>query len=181
MNKFHNIFILNTGRCGSMTFIQACKHIANFTALHESRLTYTGVQRLNYPENHIEADNRLSWILGRLDKQYGDKAFYVHLSRDINTTADSFARREAFGIMKAYKEGVLLGGAEQTAQEIALDYIETVESNITLFLKDKTNKMDFKLESAKKDFEKFWDTIAAEGNLPAALSEWDINYNSSSK
>lgn len=180
MNKFNNIFILNTGRCGSTTFIQACNHITNFTALHESCLTYTGGRRLAYPDNHIEADNRLSWMLGRLEKKYGNDAFYVHLSRDVGTTADSFAKRMGFGIMKAYRDGILLGaGEDQSALDLALDYIETIESNIELFLKDKTHKMEFHLESAKTDFEIFWDRIGAEGDLNAALKEWNINYNAS--
>ncbi|MCW8825903.1 MAG: hypothetical protein OQK78_05705, partial [Gammaproteobacteria bacterium] len=152
-----NIFILNTGRCGSTTFIKACQHITNYTALHESRATLIGEARLTYPDNHIEADNRLSWFLGRLDRIYGDDAIYVHLSREISKTAKSFARREAYGIMKAYKEGILLDGENnQSAEDIALDYIDTVESNIDHFLSNKTNTMSFHLESAKDDFEKFW-------------------------
>ena len=130
-----NIFILNTGRCGSSTFIKACKHIKNYSAGHETRLTNTGAERLAYPENHIEADNRLSWFLGRLDKKYGDTAFYVHLRRNSNDTAISFAKRIDFGILEAYEKGILMH--EQhilAAEEIANDYIETVESNIALFL-----------------------------------------------
>ena len=64
-----NIFVLNTGRCGSTTFIKACQHIRNYTALHESRANRIAEQRLAYPRDHIEADNRLSWFLGRLDRQ----------------------------------------------------------------------------------------------------------------
>lgn len=175
-----NIFILNTGRCGSTTFIKACQHITNFSAQHESRINQIGDMRLAYPDDHIEADNRLSWILGRLDQKYGDRAFYVHLSRDRELTADSFARRKEMGIMKAYHEGILLGGEEmQGAQDIALDYIDTVESNITLFLKDKSQKMLFSLENAKADFALFWERIGAEGDLQKALLEWDTSYNAS--
>ncbi len=175
-----NIFILNTGRCGSTTFIKACQHISNYSSAHESCSTYIGKQRLNYPENHIEADNRLSWFLGRLNKEYGNDAFYVHLSRDLKQTADSFAKRENYGIMKAYKEGMLLGGREdQLPSDIAVDYIETIEANIELFLKDKKNKMNFSLETAKDDFKIFWEKINAEGNLKKALIEWDENYNAS--
>ena len=84
--------------------------------------------------------------------------------------------------MKAYKEGVLLFGEEyQSASEIALDYIDTIESNIELFLKDKKHKMDFKLECAKNDFETFWGRIGAEGDLNAAIKEWDTIYNASRK
>lgn len=175
-----NIFILNTGRCGSTTFIKACHHISNYTALHESRATLIGKERLNYPINHIEADNRLSWFLGRLDRQYADSAFYIHLSRDLSKTVNSFAQRENYGIMQAYREGILLGGEDgQSATDIAHDYIDTVESNIEFFLQNKNNKMSFSLESAKDGFRLFWEMIGAEGELDKALSEWDINYNAS--
>ncbi|MEN8180710.1 MAG: hypothetical protein ABFS39_19105 [Pseudomonadota bacterium] len=172
-----NVFILNAGRCGSTTFIQSCRHIANYTALHESRSTLTGEERLAYPTNHIEADNRLCWLLGRLEQQFGNDAFYVHLTRDPAASANSFVRRADFGIMKAYREGILLGGAQQTAQDIAFDYLDTVDSNIALFLKDKANRMDFRLETAETDFTRFWQKIGAEGNLEKALAEWQTRYN----
>lgn len=175
-----NIFILNTGRCGSMTFVKACQHITNYSALHESRADLIGEQRLAYPDQHIEADNRLSWILGRLHTQYGNDAFYVHLHRDPTQTAASFSRRDHFGIMKAYREGILLGAEKQhTTQAIAEDYIATIESNIQLFLQDKHNTMDFRLENAKNDFKQFWNAIGAEGDLASALREWDTCYNAS--
>jgi hypothetical protein len=175
-----NIFILNTGRCGSSTFIKACSHISNYTAAHESRATLLGEQRLAYPAQHIEADNRLSWLLGRLDQQYADNALYVHLSRNKQQTIESFSKRADFGIMQAYKEGILLGGeSNQTSEQIAEDYIDTVESNIEFFLENKTHKMNFSLDNAKVDFEVFWEFISAEGDLQAALGEWDVSYNAS--
>ena len=176
-----NVFILNTGRCGSTTFIKACQHIDNYSAAHESCATLIGEQRLTYPDNHIEADNRLSWILGRLDGIYGDKAFYVHLKRERNSTAESFAKRNDFGIMKAYREGILMQEQENDfALELAHDYIETVESNIALFLKDKTHTLVFNLENAGQDFARFWQAINAQGNFEAALAEWKTSYNASS-
>ena len=175
-----NIFILNTGRCGSTTFIKACAHISNYSAAHESLCSYVGEQRLAYPASHIEADNRLSWLLGRLDQQYGNDAYYVHLSRDRQQTIESFSKRQSFGIMKAYKEGILSGGkVDQSPEHIAEDYIVTIESNIQLFLKDKTNKMSFRLGNAQADFKLFWENISAEGDLSAALGEWNVNYNAS--
>jgi hypothetical protein len=175
-----NVFVLNTGRCGSTTFIQACRHISNYSAAHESNIHKIGEERLLYRKNHIEADNRLSWMLGRLDREYGDSAYYVHLHRDRKTTALSFEKRTDFGIMKAYREGILLGGeVQQTAYAIARDYIETVEENIALFLKDKNNKMDFSLEHARRDFQAFWRNIRAEGDLESALLEWQVNHNAS--
>ncbi len=175
-----NVFILNSGRCGSTTFIKACQHITNYTALHESRSGLIGDERLNYPDNHIEADNRLSWFLGRLDQKYGDEACYVHLSREREATVASFARREAFGIMRAYREGILLERqGTPSAYDIAEDYLTTIEANIDHFLRDKTAKLSFTLENARVDFPRFWNLIGAEGDLEAALREWDSRYNAS--
>ncbi len=62
-----NVFVLGTGRCGTTTFMKACRHVTNCTSGHETRVNHVGPERLSYPSNHIEADNRLSWFLGRLD------------------------------------------------------------------------------------------------------------------
>ena len=175
-----NIFILNTGRCGSTTFIKACQHITNYTAAHESLSSNTGAQRLNYPNNHIEADNRLSWLLGRLDSKYADNAFYVHLSRNKSDVTASFSKRINFGILKAYEQGILMHDQHLlSVRSVTEDYIETVESNIKLFLKDKTRKMDVTVETIRNDFKNFWMAIGAEGDLEEALKEWDIKYNAS--
>lgn len=175
-----NVFILNSGRCGSTTFIRACSHIRNYSAGHETRCGLIGTERLNYPANHIEADNRLSWLLGRLDQRYGDDAFYVHLRRERDSTAASFARRSEFGIMQAYRNGILLGlQGEPNDHDIALDYLDTVEANITTFLRDKSHRMTFQLEQAEREFPDFWQRISAEGNLTAATAEWQIRHNAS--
>lgn len=156
-----NIFVLNSGRCGSTTFIRSCEHISNYTAGHETLTNNLHHQRLAYPNNHIEADNRLTWFLGRLDEKYGNNAFYVHLTRDFEKTVNSFLKRMDYGIMKAYKEGILMHALQAddikavSDEHIASDYIQTANSNITLFLKDKTNKMNFQLENSKQDFSDF--------------------------
>jgi len=175
-----NIFILNTGRCGSTTFIKACSHISNYTAGHETQTNRLNLQRILYPNNHIEADNRLSWFLGRLDEQYGDDAFYVHLKRDPDDTINSFIKRMDYGIMRAYKEGILMDDTPLSDRKsYASDYLHTVTSNIELFLKDKTHKMNFQLEDHQQDFSIFFHAINAEGNLALALEEWQTAHNAS--
>lgn len=176
-----NVFILSTGRCGSTTFERACRHISNYTSAHESRAGQLGAARLDYPPNHIESDNRLSWFLGRLERQYGDEAFYVHLQRDRLSVARSYAKRQEPGmILPAYAQGIYLGlptNLQSGALEIALDYVDTVTANIELFLRDKTRRLDIGLETAKRDFGVFWEAIAAQGDLAAALAEFDVAYN----
>jgi hypothetical protein len=176
-----NVFILCTGRCGSTTITRACSHITNYSSAHESLNSRVGADRLAYPDNHIEADNRLSWFLGRLDDAYGDSAFYVHLRRDDLATARSMLDRWNFGIMKAYRQTVLYAAAranpEMDPVDICLDYCHTVNANIELFLRDKSRKMNFRMESYATDFPEFWQRIGATGDYDAALAEWGIKHN----
>ncbi len=177
--KFANIFILSTGRCGSTTFARACNHFTNYSSGHETRTSKLGIERFAYPSFHIESDNRLSWLLGRLDREYGNKAFYVHLTRDVESTAASFAKRKG-GIIAAYQgAGIMMGCKEKDQRLIAKDYIDTVNENIKQFLSNKTNKMDFRLENATEDFDRFCLLISAQGDLEEATNEFNITHNAS--
>lgn len=175
-----NVFVLSTGRCGSSTFAQACKHIENYSAAHESRISHVE-KRVAYPDDHIEVDNHLAWFLGRLDESYGDDAFYVHLKRDLEETARSRMRRAEGKIdpslMWAYGKRIIWENESADLLDICRHYCETVNSNIGLFLKDKSKTMEFLLESAQTDFQKFWTNIGATGDVESALKEWDRRYN----
>jgi hypothetical protein len=177
--KFVNVFVLCTGRCGSTTFAKACSHITNYTASHESRHGMAGNTRLDYPPNHIEVENRLSWFLGRLDERFGNSAFYVHLTRNPDEVAESFAARWDMGIMLAYRMGISPTTQNPKIEPIALasDLVRTVTSNIDLFLRDKTSKMAMQLENLKDQFPIFFDRIGAQGNLNLALDELGVRYN----
>ena len=144
-----------------------------------------GSERLADPDNHIEADNRLSWFLGKLEKSYGNDAFYVHLQRELTSTAKSFLKRWDFGIMKSYRTQIIMGLNKKNPDveklDVCLDYCETVNQNINAFLRDKTNKMDFHLENCESGFYKFWSLAGAEGNFEKAVAEWKLAYNASSQ
>lgn len=181
METTMNIFVLSTGRCGSTTFARACEKIDNFSSSHESKSNHLGLERFSYPENHIEIDNRLSWLLGRLDQAYGNDAFYVHLKREDYLVAKSFTKRYERGIIKAYRGGGIIMGLDENSDpmRVSLDYCQTVNENIALFLKDKTHKMEFNLESYIQDFRKFWNLINAKGDYQDALAEFSVNHNAS--
>ena len=174
-----NVFILNTGRCGSSAFIKACSHIINYSSAHESRNGLLQKNRFNYPKNHIEADNRLSWLLGKVDEAYGNNAIYVHLKRSKKDTAKSFVRRYSHGIIKAFRSNFnRFWSKESKPLDIAIDYCNTVNSNINFFLKDKKHKMLINIENIDKDFMLFWKLIDAKGNINNALDEFNIRHNS---
>ena len=181
-----NVFVLCTGRNGSTTLIEACKHMTNYSAGHETLSSKFGESRLNYPVDHIEADNRLSWFLGRLGERYGERAAYVHLVRDEEATARSYLRRWESGIMLAYHGGMLqkLDDTRLTDDDrlqVCVDYCRTVNANIRQFLRDKPKTMVFELENAIEDFENLWSFVGAQGDKAAALQTWTSQYNASNK
>lgn len=176
-----NVFVLCTGRCGSLTFSRAARHIRNFTTGHETRSFLTGPARFAFPKRHIEVDNRLAWTLGRLQNAFGDNAHYVHLIRDRDAVAASFLARRKYGMIKAYREAHLLNinlRAPATPDlDVAMDMIDTITQNIHHYLADKTHVLTMRLETIDHDFATFWDWIGASGNPDAALAEWRTRHN----
>ena len=175
-----NVFVLCTGRCGSVTFSRACGHFSNFTTGHESRSKIGTPARVDYPQDHIEVDNRLAWFLGMLEARYGDNAFYVHLKRDRDQVARSLNRRwhmRGF-IVRGYVDHILATPVRDPLGA-CYQYIDTVEANISAFLRSKSNTMNFDLKDHAIRFPEFIDRIAAEGDLDSAMSEWLTRYNPS--
>ena len=172
-----NVFVLCTGRSGSVTFSRAAAHMTNFTSGHETRVRLLGDARLAYPPYHVEADNRLTWMLGRLEEKFGDSAFYVHLMRDAQATALSFNHRWQMkgSIIAAYRDAILMG-AEGPPIAVCTDYVETVNANIRAFLSGKPHAMRFELERAEDHWRTFWERIGAKGDLQASLAEWKVRH-----
>ena len=180
-----NIFVLCTGRCGSTTLATACAHFTNYTAGHETLTHRTGPARFRVPTRHIEVDNRLSWLLGRLDRHWGDSAAYVHLTRDPAEVAESFRKRAAQGILRAYRRDIIARSEKLTPKKRTLafcrDYVDTVTENIRLFLRDKSHVMDMRLETIEADFDRFIDWIGAEGDLDEARETVKRRHNASGR
>ncbi|MEJ2006048.1 MAG: hypothetical protein P8X57_14050 [Cyclobacteriaceae bacterium] len=178
-----NVFVLSTGRTGTMSLEKACAFADNYTCAHESRCSFLKDERLQYPEDHIEIDNRLSWFLGKLDDMYGDEAIYIHMLRDTEQVARSYAKRwnRETSIIRAYAYGILKRQEHEIGDtlEISRDYVETVNSNIKNFLRDKTNKMEFRLENAAQDLPIFWEMIRAKGEYNKAWAAFNEVYNTS--
>lgn len=169
-----NVFVLCTGRCGSLAFAKACGHATNFTAGHETRAMHVGPERLAYPAKHIEVDNRLSWFLGELETRWGDNARYVHLTRDPQACAESFANRK--GIVRAFGNAVLMG-CEASRLQRAAYYVETVTANISAFLARRRHVMEMRIEDWRDNFPEVWDWMGADGDLSAALDKFTKGHN----
>lgn len=132
-----------------------------------------GAGRFDYPKNHIEVDNRLIWQFGRLEEQFGDRAFYVYLTRDPEKIAQSYNKRWAspYSIMRAFGLGIVPKATVKSKRiDIARDYVDVLDKNVRSFLRDKSNVMEIDIDEALERFPEFWNWIGAEGDLNAALS-----------
>lgn len=176
------VFVLSPGRSGSVTFAEACKHMTNFTTAHESRAADIGARRFEYADQHIEVDNRLTWMLGGLaaHEKPGDR--YVWLRRDLKDVAASFLRRwtgtRRTGIIQAFAHAIIMQPdewPEETRTDVARFYVESVEANIAEFVKDRNHVTTWL--GSQDDFAEFWQWIGAEGDLTAALSTWATPHN----
>lgn len=173
-------FVLCSGRCGSMTLAKACSHITNYTAGHETRSKrYYG--RFDYPDNHIEVDNRLSWMTGTLERVYGDAPVYVYLKRDFTSVVDSYKRRSNIpaGLVPAFAHGLI-----QRPRKKDLDYekptrlmLDVIQDNIRAFIDTKSKVVTIDIDIPHSGFERLWSLLGAEGDKEAALAEFDTRHN----
>ena len=180
-----HIFILCTGRSGSVSFIKACKHITNFTCGHETKSHLLGKERFEFPDQHIEADNRLIWDLGRLEKCYGDKAMFIYLKRDSTKVAKSFTKRTYYpnSMFKAYCDGIKKTPTEklnrQQLEQISVDFVDNMTTTIENFINKQKHTLVIDIDHIENDFKTFWDFIEAKGNLQYALNSFKNKHNAS--
>lgn len=186
-----NIFVLSTGRCGSMTFARACSHLTNYTAGHETRAHLLPPERLAYPDNHIESDPRLAWFLGALGEKYdGKPVLYVHLTRDPAETARSLVRHALptaekpvsypANMLRAFGHGIVMRpNVWEDYEAVARAYVDTVNGNIREFLSHRGILRRCHVEIGNDgQFADFLARIVAKGKR-AAMAEWKVRHNAS--
>lgn len=152
-----NVFVLSTGRSGTMTIAKVFAHATNLTSGHETAAG--SFYPLDYPADHLEADNRLSWMLGALHERFPD-ALYVHLIRDREQVARSFeARRDYPGAsIRGFGAGILGRGDRFPAERYQA--AETV-----------------RLEELPASVPRLWWFVGAQGDLDAAVAEASVHHN----
>lgn len=172
------VFVLTTGKTGSTTFAKACGHITNFTSAHESRC-HLSEGRCEFPDQHIEVANRLSWFLGTLDRMYGDDPVYVHLTRPREQVIASMAARwkEGASLLRAMDRGILQRESEEDWTTLAALAAQTMEDNIEMFLKDKTEVIEARTTDLKSGFDRMCRVIGAHVDRDAAHRELEIHHN----
>lgn len=176
------IFCLGTGRSGTTTFTRAMAHATNYSSGHESRAALLGAARLDYPDWHAEADNRLTWMLGSLGERFGDEPVYVHLTRDRDAVIDSFRDRHRgkISILRAFGHGIISRRDRYSDSEwvdVAATYVDTVTANVNAFLRGRPRVVEMTVEDPLPAFAQIWERGAVQGDFTAAAAEWSVRHN----
>ncbi|MEP2735219.1 MAG: hypothetical protein ABJP34_02890 [Erythrobacter sp.] len=176
------VAVLTAGRAGSMSLYQACRHIRNFSAGHDSKEGELAAQRAQIADGHIEIDTRFAWMLGQLEERNPQGLHYVFLTRDTAGIAASYNRRwtNRKGVMRGYCETILQRDKPVEDMAVARDMVETVEANIRSFLSGKPHSV-IRLENWEKDLPKFFTDIGAEADTDAAFAAFAERHNASKR
>lgn len=171
------IFVTGTGRCGSVTFSRACRHITNYTCGHETHTNKPEAEGLrgdianwDYPDDHIEISPQLVIGIPILRRRYPE-ARWVHLVRtDRDACARSLYNRSD---MRAFAKYWFLN---TDPDEVAVAYAvyDTVKSLCEALLPD---AFTLELERAARQWPACWEFLGAEGDFQGSLRRWSTKYN----
>ncbi len=179
------VFVLTTGRSGSKTFAETCKHLKDYTAGHETNKRKLGEHRFDYPDDHVEVDCRLAWFLGVLNLRYPDDVYYVHLKRDVDDVAKSWLKRwsRKGSMFRGYVNHIKMTDPKIHNQDVtmiqyAYEMIYTINANITDFLKDK-KYIEFWIDrpGVNMVFDRFCKEIDSKYHMAQAFTEIRVRHN----
>lgn len=177
-----NIFLISPGRTATTTFSEAFKKVEGYTSSHESRCQYLGEDRVLYPKNHFECDNRLVWFLPRLTEKYSKTSILVNIIRDRNDIAKSYNKRWAgIRIMKSYSQGILMRPVEINNFDVCLDYVNNAYEHIKYFSKDWKYYIEIDIENPRDGVEEICRILnLSPGPILEYLSNNHLNKNENS-
>lgn len=173
-----NVFVVGTGRCGTLTFSRACQHMDNFTAQHHGAIGPSDLRPQwyeGYADNHIEVNPYLSWFLPVLVESYPD-ALFIHLRRHKEEVVNSWVRRGKSYIPGRFPK--MLGVPTDDFRRVCEIQYDVTTRNIEL-MADHCNLHTLWLHEIKDQWRAFWDRVGARGDFEGSLAEWDTKYNAS--
>lgn len=167
------VFVVGTGRCGTVSFNHACRHMSNYQTGHESRCGF-----LEYPDQWIEVSHHLRCVITHLRYKYPD-ALWVHLLREPEACIKSLAALEDGKVMMAYRHLYHSVVPSDRLIDIAFRYYWCENDNIRAQLAPipPEKRREMHLETIKDEWPEFWRWVGAEGDLGSSLASWDVKRN----
>jgi len=168
------VFVTCVGRCGSVSFREACRHTSNYSTGHENQCGL-----LEYPDNHIEVNPQMRICIVEIAEKYPDSK-WVHLKRNPETCIPSLAALGHGSVMQAYRNLNPTIMPNANAEDIAERFYTAENNAITSQLNyavPPDNQTIIHLEEVQSRWKWFWDWIGAEGNFESSLESWNIKRN----
>ena len=165
------VFVTGTGRCGTCTFFQACQHLTNFTAGHESEAGRAPSYR--FPDQHIEISGQLVIAIPRLRSLYPDARF-VHLTRERESCVRSIAHQTP-DFIEAWSFQWYQSRHPFEVSMSAWSYYDRCNELIAALAPE---AMRIDIETAAMQWPDFCSWIGAEGDIGASQAEFSRAYNS---
>lgn len=166
-----NIFVVGTGRCGTVTFSKAAAHCTNYSVGHETKAGR--VADWHYPDNHIEVSSQLVIAIPLLRKRYPD-AQWIHLVREREACSRSLARMTH--VMRAFSWVWFQQPAPSlpAAGEVVYDLVNGLCEDM---LGESWDYYRLQLERVHDDWRVCWDFMECEGDYEKSLAEWNTRHN----
>lgn len=168
------VFIVCTGRCGSVSFREACRYATNYRTGHESHCGF-----LEYPDQWIEVNNHLRCVIPHMANKYPD-ALWVHLIREPKGCIRSLERMNDGAHMRAYQALYPSVMPSHNLGDVAYRYYwaenDAINVQLTALVANPQRRV-MRLESIKDEWADFWQWIGAEGDDQASLAAWDVRRN----
>jgi len=167
------VFVVGTGRCGSVTFARACEHMTNFTTGHEE--VFCKPDKLVWPDQHVAVGPM--WPLVPLLRRAWPDLVLVHLIRtDVAEFIESYmtlegSRGPTIDVWADLYVGAPISDAERRGR--CLLFHASTNELIRALGPDLT----VRLEHGRDDFARFWDHVGARGDRDGALAEWSVKHN----
>lgn len=168
-----NIFIISPGRTATYAMSKAFSNVSDYTCAHESRVGFFNDQRINYPDNHIELDNRLSFYLPQLTRKYSKKnSLLVIVNRDRNSIAKSYNKRwRKINIMKAFSQGIHMNDLQSNNIDVCLAYVNYIYETIDYFKPQWDNVLEIEFSDLNFGIEQILKKINKINDLENVLEE----------
>lgn len=168
------VFVFGTGRCGTVSFCDACRNMTNFTTEHESFCALGW-----YPDNHIEVNPQLR-ITGEIVQRNHTDALWIWLRRDFGATAASYERLDQGTWLHRWWEfgNTVRPGNRLQCANIAVKDMDAQCAKLYDSIPKEQREMMW-IEKVKEPFSVFWQKIGATGDLELALKVFDAPRNTS--
>ena len=167
-------FVTGTGRCGTVTFSEACRHADNYTCGHETHTNLGScsgrIACWEYADGHIEVSHHLVIAIPLLRDLYPN-ARWVHLVRDDREAcARSLARRFPLGAFAR----VWFFRRTAPLMPAAYAFYDTVNALCRALIPD---AFVLHLETAEEQWADCWEFLGCQGDFDASLAEWSVRHN----